>query len=99
LIVTIAVAPFSTFLTCTRVPKGRLRWAAVIEVRRYRSPLAVRRPSNPGPYQEAMPRSTDPEVRRPLGRSVGRVVEQAVVKRGRRSRARRGREERGVRWD
>jgi len=36
--------PFSRFVTCTRVPKGSVRWAAVAEFMSKISPLAVRRP-------------------------------------------------------
>src|SRR5437879_7545933 len=36
-------------------PKGRLGWAAVRASQSNRSPLAVLRPSNSGPYQLALP--------------------------------------------
>jgi hypothetical protein len=42
-------------ITRTLVPKGRLRWAAVSACMSKRWPLAVLRPWNLSPYQEAMP--------------------------------------------
>ena len=55
LIVTTTLRPFLTWVTRTRVPKGRLRWAAVRAFMLKRAPLAVLRPWKPGPYQEATP--------------------------------------------
>ena len=43
---TTTVLPFWVLVTFTRVPKGRLRWAAVSLPWSKRSPLAVLRPWN-----------------------------------------------------
>src|SRR5256886_10034024 len=47
--------PFRVFTTRTMEPKGRLGCAAVRASESKRSPLAVLRPWNPGPYQLALP--------------------------------------------
>jgi hypothetical protein len=41
--------------TRTRVPMGRVRWAAVMACMSYISPLEARLPWKSGPYQEASP--------------------------------------------
>jgi hypothetical protein len=46
---------FWVLVTVRIVPKGRVRWAAVNWVESKISPEAVGRPSNSGPYQEAIP--------------------------------------------
>jgi maltose-binding protein MalE len=43
------------FVTVNKVPNGRVGWAAVKREELKISPEAVGRPSNSGPYQEAMP--------------------------------------------
>src|SRR5262245_4558551 len=55
LIVTITCCPVRRFVTCTFVPSGSERCAAVNWDREKRSPLAVFRPSWARPYQEAQP--------------------------------------------
>src|SRR5215813_4682721 len=45
--------PFSGLVTTTREPSGKVFDAAVIAFSLKRSPVVVRRPLNPGPYQEA----------------------------------------------
>src|SRR3712207_6996700 len=47
--------PVRWFTTRIFAPKGRVRCAAVRALVLKRSPLAVRRPWKPGPYQDAMP--------------------------------------------
>src|SRR5215472_11087471 len=47
--------PLRGFTRRTRVPKGRLGWAAVRASVEKTSPLAVLRPLKPGPYQLALP--------------------------------------------
>lgn len=46
--------PVAVLVTRTRVPKRRVRWAAVRAFWSKRSPLAVSRPWKPGPYHEAI---------------------------------------------
>src|SRR5919199_4579479 len=53
--------PVRLFTTRTRVPNGRVRCAAVSAFVLKVSPLAVRRPWKPGPYQEARPERVFPE--------------------------------------
>src|SRR3954452_23445303 len=48
--------PVFSLTTRTLVPNGRLLCAAVMACVLKRSPLAVLRPWNPGPYQDAAPR-------------------------------------------
>src|SRR5258706_12073913 len=48
--------PFERFITSIQVISGSVRCAAVRPLLEYVSPLAVGRPSNPGPYQLAVPR-------------------------------------------
>jgi hypothetical protein len=55
LIRTTTERPFRRLVTRTFVPKGRVRWAAVNCPGLKVSPLAVRRPEKPLPYQEAIP--------------------------------------------
>src|SRR5882762_2739015 len=55
LIGTSSSLPFRGFTTRTREPKGRLGCAAVRASESKRSPLAVLRPLNPGPYQLELP--------------------------------------------
>jgi hypothetical protein len=62
LIRTSTLLPFSRLVTSTRVPKGRLRCAAVSRWVSKISPLAVRRPWNLPPYQEARPSSSKPRA-------------------------------------
>ena len=50
----------SRLVTSSRVPKGRVRWAAVSWFMSNTSPLAVRRPWCWAPYQEAKPTSSRP---------------------------------------
>jgi hypothetical protein len=52
---TSTLRPLVTFVTRTRVPNGSVRWAAVNWAGSNTSPLAVRRPANPGPYHDARP--------------------------------------------
>jgi len=52
--------PVSRLVTSTQVPKGSVRWAAVIWPMSYTSPLAVRRPWCGLPYQDASPDSSWP---------------------------------------
>src|SRR3954451_12711314 len=47
--------PVRSFVTRTRDPNGRVLWAAVRALVLNRSPLAVRFPWKPGPYQDAAP--------------------------------------------
>src|SRR5919206_4977946 len=47
--------PVRLFTTRTLAPNGRVRCAAVSALVLKVSPLAVRRPWRPGPYQEARP--------------------------------------------
>src|SRR5215212_4480919 len=47
--------PVRSFVTRTWVPNGRVLWAAVKAWVLNFSPLAVRLPSKPGPYQDAAP--------------------------------------------
>src|SRR5262245_6450932 len=47
--------PFVLLVTTTQLPRGRVRWAAVKSYWSNRSPLEVRLPWNPGPYQDAIP--------------------------------------------
>ena len=47
--------PVFRLVTRTHEPKGRVLWAAVIAYWLYRSPFAVSRPWNFGPYHEARP--------------------------------------------
>src|SRR5690349_16310777 len=47
--------PLATFSTCRHVPNGSVRCAAVSAPGLKRSPLAVRRPRNASPYQDARP--------------------------------------------
>src|SRR3954447_26629711 len=47
--------PVRSLTARTRVQKGGERWAAVMALALKVSPLAVRRPWKPGPYQEAGP--------------------------------------------
>src|SRR4030042_2046270 len=49
---------FSRFVTMTCVPKGSVRWAAVMSFMLKTSRLEVGRPWNSCPYQEATPTST-----------------------------------------
>jgi hypothetical protein len=42
-------------VTSTHVPRGRVRWAAVIARGSKLCPLAILRPANPGPYHVASP--------------------------------------------
>src|SRR5215204_4572026 len=49
--------PLCLLTTRTRVPNGRVRCAAVNALALNISPLAVRRPWKPGPYQDAIPES------------------------------------------
>src|SRR3954453_2200798 len=47
--------PVRSFVTRSWVPNGSVLWAAVRAFVLNRSPLAVRLPWKPGPYQEAAP--------------------------------------------
>src|SRR5690606_37418201 len=62
--------PLSSLTTRTRVLKGSVLCAAVSWLGSKISPLAVRRPANPGPYHDAIPRSTSA-----LGRAAAVVFE------------------------
>ena len=55
---TSTVRPLLRFSTISHVLKGRVRCAAVISPMSYTSPLAVRRPWNGFPYQDASPVSS-----------------------------------------
>jgi hypothetical protein len=55
--------PFRLFTTRTRVPKGSVLCAAVSACVLNLSPFAVRRPWNPGPYQEARPERVGPAAK------------------------------------
>src|SRR5687767_11619461 len=66
--------PLRTLRTSRSVPNGSEGWAAVISFISKRSPLAVRRPWNLRPYQDAVPFSST----RLFGRVSGlRFAEQA----------------------
>ena len=51
---TTTLRPLLRLVTRTRVPKGRVRWAAVRAEGLNGSPLAVGLPAKPGPYHDAL---------------------------------------------
>lgn len=57
-IVTVTALPVSCIVTFTRLPSGRLGWAAVMRFWSNASPLLVRRPWCRPPYQDATPVSS-----------------------------------------
>src|SRR3954454_14265182 len=84
---TMTSRPVRVLRTPTRVPKGSEGWGAVLSFMSYRSPLAVRRPLNLRPYQEAIPRSMGNPIEGTV--EVLRLPEQAARrKRQRREEAR-----------
>src|SRR5512143_63163 len=62
---------FSRFVTRTRVPRGKVLWAAETPFMSNRSPLAVGRPSNSFPYQEDMPSCLWPGTAAAGGAALG----------------------------